>query len=210
MTRRNWQVVLVLVVGGAVAWFVAQAIRNRRPYQVDSADLSGWSVVLGGPDDTVTVGLQPPSTLTDRLFAQVADRAGTPLEPAPQPIVPLILRHEFDESLMGVLSAEEVLAIARESGIESAAFEPVCMAEHVDTSDEGDARLFFVLFHSAAFDKARADIVLMHPEHGGGVEFDPAALTPKLAIASTDAEFGRWWTELPQNEIDCQTGVRTE
>jgi hypothetical protein len=148
--------------------------------------------------------------LTDELYEQVSSRNGSSLAAPEQPIVPLVLRDEFDTSLMGVLSAEDIVDIARQSGIESASFEPVCMAEHADASGDATERMFFVLFDAPEFAEARAQLILMHPEHGGAVEFDPAALSPILTVAATDDQFARWWRLLPHDESDCQIAMRTE
>jgi hypothetical protein len=200
--------VLALVVAGVL--FFAQVFRSRRPYVIHRSELTGWQVVLGRLGGGVTVGLQPPPSLATDLYEQVTDRAGTQLAAPAQSIVPLVLREEFDTSLMGVLSAEEIVDIARQSGIESASFEPVCMAQHSDDSAGQDERLFFVLFESPEFERARADLMLMHPEHGGAVEFDPKALSPILTVAATDGEFARWWSLLPHDQRDCQIAMRTE
>lgn len=205
-----WKPLLVMVAVMAGVFFAAQMLRSRRPYIVHRSELSGWQVVTGEAGGGVTVGLQPPAALTDDLYRQITNRRGADLAAPTPPLMPLVLRDEFDTSLMGVLSAEEIVDIVRESGIESASFEPVCMAEHVDTAGGETGRLFFVLFQSTEFDNVRADLMLMHPEHGGAVEFDPRALSPLLAIAATDDRFARWWDILPHDQSDCQIAMRTE
>lgn len=208
--KRHWKTAIVITVVVAGIVLVSTLFRSRRPYVVHRSGLSGWQLVAGASGGGVTVGLQPPPALVEELYDQVSSRVGSELSAPGQPIMPIVLRDEFDSSLMGVLSAEEIVDIVRQSGIESASFEPVCMAEHADVSGDQTERLFFVLFQSEGFEKARADLILMHPEHGGAVEFDPAALRPILTVAATDDRFSRWWRMLPRDETDCQIAMRTE
>lgn len=210
MKGQGWKTVIVLAVVVAGVVFVAQVLRGRRPYTVHRSELSGWHVVTGRTGGGVAVGLRPPPALANDLYDQVTRRTSAELSAPEQPIVPLVLRDEFDISLMGVLSAQDIVDIARESGIEEASFEPVCMAEHSDASGAETERLFFVLFQAPEFERARADLMLMHPEHGGAVEFDPAALSPILTVAATDDRFARWWSLLPHDQTDCQIAMRTE
>ncbi len=210
MKRQGWKTALLLAVVAIAVLFMAQVFRGRRPYTVSRGELSGWRVVTGQMGGGVTVGLRPPPALTGDLYRQVTSRHGSDLAAPGQPIVPVVLRDEFDTSLMGVLAAEDIVEIVRQSGIESASFEPVCMAEHSEASSGETERLFFVLFESAGFEQARADLMLTHPEHGGAVEFDPSALSPILTVAATDDRFARWWPLLPHDQTDCRIAMRTE
>ena len=199
--------VAALVVVG-LSWLLAKAIRNRGPYSIDGAALSGWTLVRGGPGDPALVALQPPSPLSAALFQQLLRRAGPSLVAPERPSVPLVLQSEYADSLQGVLSVEDVLDVARDAGVEAARFEPICMGRR-ESADGRSGRLFFVLFEAPAFDRFRDQLTPLFPEHTGAFPYDPKALHPILTIAATDRESARWWPIMVDQRTDCQASLRT-
>lgn len=157
--------------------------------------------------DPWVVAMQPPASLTAALFAEASRRAVRPLVAPPHAGLPLVLRTEFDEGLQGVYGVDSVLRIARESGVESDVFEPVCLAHRTVERPDGPAEVYFVPFESAAFVKVRIDLVPAQPEHGGIGIYEPSTLIPALIVGATDAAFERWWPLAFDRERDCEAPV---
>jgi len=123
------------------------------------------------------------------------------------PGLPLVLRTEFDEGLQGVYGTDSVLRIARESGVETSTFEPVCLAHHTASRPQGRAELYFVPFVSAAFTNVRVDLVPAQAEHGGIGIYEPSTLIPALIVGSTEADVDGWWPLAFDRERDCEAPV---
>ena len=66
--------IAALSIQGLLVWSLVRDKRSR-PYHVDRAALSGWTVVLGAGTDPWVVALEPPASLTASLFQQVAAKA---------------------------------------------------------------------------------------------------------------------------------------
>jgi hypothetical protein len=199
-----------LTIGvAALAWLSWRILRdsNTEPYRIDSAGLSGWTVVAAGPRDPALVALQPPPTLAADLFNQVSERTRQPLvAPAPA-LLPVVLKGEYADSLQGAIGIDHIMRLAQESDLQTVRFEPVCMGHRRDTAPGRSAELFFVLFHAPAFDGLRQELLPPQPEHGGVGVYDPAALRPILPIASTDGDFARWWPMSLAQNTDCKADL---
>ena len=124
--------------------------------------------------------MKPPEPLLQQLFTEASRHAGKNEEvtPVPHPALPLVLRSEFDEGLQGVYGTDSVLRIAREAGIETSTFRPVCLAHRTATGTAGRAEVYFVPFTSDAFNQIRVDLVPAEPEHAGIGVYDTGMLTP--------------------------------
>ncbi len=171
------------------------------------AVLEKWTLVTSDGTDPWMVAMKPPETLTASLFAEASRRAGRPLVPPAHPGLPLVLRTEFDEGLQGVYGTDSVLRIARESGVETSTFEPVCLA-HQTLSRAGERiELYFVPFASEAFTKVRTDLVPAQPEHGGIGIYEPSTLIPALIVGSTGTDADGWWPLAFDQTRDCEAPV---
>jgi hypothetical protein len=105
--------------------------------------------------------------------------------------VPLVLRHEYDLALAGVVTPEELAGMAREIDV-AGDFDPVCLAvRRRDARDPG--RIFFVHFESGRFGTFRARVHETLLARGGATHhFDPDALSPLLVVAASDRTFEAW------------------
>jgi hypothetical protein len=193
------------VVLVALIWLFLNSIRstNSEPYTLSSSALTGWRVAAGSARDPGVVVLQAPSALTAPLFQQIFKRTMQSLSAPPAPVMPLVLADEFADSLQGVHGIDDVMRIAREAGLESARFEPVCLARRQESAPGRSGELYFVAFDAPAFTRFRQMLPPMHQEHAGTGVFDPAALSPLLPIAATTDDFGRWWPLAFDRERDC-------
>lgn len=198
-------VVTLLLAGAGLAWWRARP--DSTPYAVPPAALAGWTLVTSDGTDPWIVGMKPPEALTASLFAEASRRAGQTLVPPAHPVLPLVLRTEFDEGLQGVYGTDSVLRIARESGVESSTFEPVCLAHHTVSRPDGRAELYFVPFVSDAFTVVRLDLVPVQPEHGGIGIYEPSTLIPALIVGSTAADVDDWWPLTFDQTRDCEAPV---
>jgi hypothetical protein len=199
---------LAVIVVTALAWLIVTTIRGRRPYSVDATTLSGWTLVAGEPGAPALVALQPPPALPSALFDQLSKRTRQSLMAPSRPSVPLVLQVEYEESLQGVWSVADIVRLARETNLETARFEPVCVGQHSESSAGETHRLFFVMFSAPAFDEFRQQLTPLFPEHGGAGVFDPVALRPVLTIAASDREFVIRWPLAVEQRQDCQASLR--
>lgn len=200
-------VAAAVLVAAGVAWWRVQP--DKTPYTVAPAVLEKWTLVTSDGTDPWVVAMKPPDSLTRSLFAEATRRAGHTLVAPAHPGLPLVLRTEFDEGLQGVYGTDSVLRIARESGVETATFEPVCLAHRTVNRPGGRAELYFVPFVSDAFTKVRVDLVPAQPEHGGIGIYEPSTLIPALIVGSSDADVDGWWPLTFDQARDCEAPVTT-
>ena len=190
-------------------WELLRDLQSR-PYHVDRAALSGWTVVLGAPEDPWVVALEPPAALTSSLFRQVATKADRPLVAPPHAALPLVLRPEHADALEGVYGALDIKRMAGQVVAAEPSVEPVCMGHRIDPVGRGSGELYFLAVNSRAFNELRLEIRPDFPEHAGIGVYDPGALTAVLPIATTGADFSRWWPIRLERMTDCEAHVTVE
>lgn len=199
-------VVAILILAAAgVAWWRARP--DATPYTVPPTVLEKWTLVTSDGTDPWIVAMKPPEALTASLFAEASRRAGRSLISPAHPGLPLVLRTEFDEGLQGVYGTDSVLRIARESGVETSTFEPVCLAHHTVSRPEGRADVYFVPFVSDAFTKVRVDLMPAQPEHGGIGIYEPSTLIAALIVGTTADDIDGWWPLVFDQARDCEAPV---
>ena len=195
----------LVVVGGLGVLFVRSAKNVRsEPYEIARNRLTGWSLAIDGPPNQsgVLLGLQPDKQTAAMLFSQVFSRTGESLSGPVPAAIPLVLQSEFDRAKAGTLTPDALLTSARAASLESSAFEPRCMA-HRRISEPGITRqVYFVRVEWPAFDAFRRQAA-EQMRAAGGAGFDPAALSPVLIVAASDAAFSRWLPLRADAEDDC-------
>jgi hypothetical protein len=210
LTRRS---ALIRIVVGLAALgllgvlFVRSAQDTREtPFVVDRQDLAPWSLVLGPNSDALGswLSLRPPQPLASPLGRQIFARAGESVNYPSPAALPLLLQSEYDAALAGVVTSDTLVTLAREAGLESAVFEPLCMA-HRRVSEPGGTRgIYFVLFEVPAFGAYRSQVAEALGAAGGDTSmFDPGALSPVLIVAGLDGNFSRWLPLRANPEEDC-------
>lgn len=190
--------VLILVVSlAALGYLFVRSLQSTRaePYDVNASQLSGWVAAVDPPGAPTgaALSLRPPTPLSQALFRQVFARAMETLNAPATPGVPLILQREFEQAFTGRVSPEQLLASARQAGLESARLEPVCLI-HPRVSEPGRSRhLFAAVFRAPEFDRFRREAGALAEAAGAGSGvFDPGALVPVLFIAASDPAFATW------------------
>lgn len=182
----------------------ARSVRSE-PFEAARDRMTGWTLAIEPPDSPsgVLLSIQPPRELAGALFNQVFERSGESLSGPVPAAIPLVLRSEIDERTAPALTPQALLALARDAGLEAATFEPRCMA-HRRISAPGIIRqLYYVLFNLPAFDTFRRQVAQRLREAGVSTPFDPAAQSPALFVAASDAAFSRWLPLKADAEKEC-------
>lgn len=182
----------------------ARSVRAE-PFTVSRGDLGQWTLAVAPPSSPsgVLLGLRPQRALVAELFSDLFARTGESLNGPIPPEIPLILQSELDARAAATLGPEALLALARAAGFESAAIEPRCMAERRVSAPGITRQMYFVLFNLPVYDQFRRQVSQRLRDAGGGTSFDPAAQSPVLIVAATDAAFSRWLPVRAEADKDC-------
>jgi len=198
-------IVAVALLGGLGVLFVrsARSVRSE-PYEIARTRLSGWTLAIDpSPNPSgVLLGLQPDKETAAMLFGQVFSRTGESLSGPVPAAIPLVLQSEFDRARAGTLTPDALLASARGARVESSAFEPRCMAERRISGPGITRQVYFVRFEWPAFNALRQQVA-QQMRGAGGSGLDPAALSPVLIVAASDAAFRGWLPLRAEAEDDC-------
>ncbi len=182
---------IAAVVMAGIGWLFLRTIQNTNaePYSIGAAGLSGWRLAVGSEASPVLLGLQPPDGMREAIYQQIFLRTMVSLT---QPVVPmpLLLRREYESGLNGSMSLEAVMDMARQAGLETARFEPMCVGQEQLSSGRSQ-QVYYAVFKAEAFDRFRAELARRQPPSVDANAFDPRALRPMLAIAASDDAFGR-------------------
>jgi hypothetical protein len=198
---------LVAVAAGLGFLFIRSAQSTRSdPYTVSSDLLRNWTVSFDPAASAAAPALvlRPPAELTSGLFRQVFSRTMESLSSPTEPVIPLVLKGEFDRAFAGSVTPEALSAAARSAGLDSGSLAPRCLA-YRRVSEPGLTRqLYFVLFDAPAFGQFREQIASLRDGRAVPTDiFDPAALSPVLIIGASDSAFNRWLPLRADPNTDC-------
>lgn len=195
-----------IVVLAGLGYLFAYSLETSlsEPYTVEPARLGPWTLVIeaadgpGAPLLSLRTGQELVSGLFRQLFQRKMESMNTPVTAS----IPVVLHAEFDRGLAGRLTADDVLAAAREAGLESASHVPKCLA-HRRISEPGQTRqTYFVVMDSPAIAAFRASLA----QQGQGL-FEAQAVTPVLFVGATDPDFDRW-LPIRATDEDCVSPVQ--
>ena len=208
------KVALWLVALSVLAVMFVRSAQSTRetPFTIERAGLSPWSLVSEPDRDALGawLALRPPTQLTPPLGRQIFARAGESVHYPNPPSLPLILRNEIDGALAGVLTPAAAMNLARTAGLESAAFEPRCMARR-RISEPGYTRsMYAVVFDAPAFGQFRQAVAAQVRSAGSSSPFDPVALSPALIVAASDENFSRWLPLGINPDVDCIAPIQVQ
>jgi hypothetical protein len=202
-----------LVALGVVGVLFVRSARSvlAEPYNVSRDRLTRWTLAIAPPasDSGVLLELRPQRELAATLFKEVFSRSGESLNSPVPAAMPLILQRELDARAAATLNPEALLALARAAGFESATLEPRCMARRRVSAPGVTRQLYFVLFDLPAFDEFRRQVSQRLREAGAG-SFDPAAQSPTLIVAASDAAFSQWLPLRADADNECFAPIALE
>jgi hypothetical protein len=201
------KVMLALLAVAVLAVLVVRSARSTgaQPFTIPQEHLSGWTLTLAPEADPLgaTLSLTPQVELTPPLARELFARMGETLH-YPPPAMPVVLRSEFQRAMAGVLTPEALLAAAREAGLESATFQPRCMARQRISAPGIVRGVYFLLFDLPQFTQFREQLTERLRAAGGDVSlFDPTAMSPVLMTAGLDGNHSGWLPLRADPEVDC-------
>ena len=188
-------IAVVLLAGVAVLFIRSVKDARAEPYIVSASQLQKWTLAVDTPGDAdgAVVSLRPQPELPMNLFRQLFSRQMESLGTPSQPGIALVLRREIPSEL----TADAVLAIAREAGLEGVTPAPRCVA-YRRISDPGITRqLYFMWFDVPGFDRFRQAVA---SRVGSG--FTAGALSPVLLMAA-EPGFAGWMPVVVDQNRDC-------
>ncbi len=205
------KVVLGLAALAIVAVLFLRSVKSTgaAPFAVKRDQLTGWTLVTEPRQDPLGswLALSPPMPLARSLGREIFLRRGESLSHPNPPLVPLLLQSEFERAFAGAVLPEAIVSLAREAGLESAAWEPRCIA-HRRINESRPRAVYFVLLNAAPFDRFRQQLSERLRTAGRNPAlFDPAALSPVLIVAALDGEFARWMPLRADPEAECMAPV---
>lgn len=210
--KKRTHVLVKLAIGATVlaglGYLFAYSLETSlsEPYTVEQARLGPWTLVLEPADGphphaprlSIRTGDELVSGLFRQLFQRKMESMNTPLTSS----IPIVLHAEFERGLAGRMTPDQLLAAAREAGLESQSHQPRCLA-HRRVSEPGQTRqTYFVIVDSPSITAFRARLA----QQGSGA-FDAAAVTPILFVGATDSAFSRWLPIRAADE-DCVSPVQ--
>lgn len=208
------KVTIALVAVGLLAVLFVRSARSSRaePFTIARQDLTGWTLALASDVDQLDslLSIRPKATLMPPLSRELFARMGESLH-YPPAAMPVVLRGEFQHAMAGAVTPEALLDAAREAGLESAMFQPRCMAQR-RISEPGLVRsVYFLLFDLPLFTQFREQVARQLRAAGRDPSlFDPAALSPVLLAAGLDGSFSRWLPLRADPAVDCFAPVVVE
>lgn len=212
MKKTLLKVLVIAAAVGLLGYLFVRSVRDTRaePYTVRPAHLQDWTFVVepGNAPTSVLIALRLPREIGSSLFRQLFSRAAESFNGPSVPTVPLLLQDEFNRSFAGEATSGELLAVAREAGLDApGAFRPRCMAYRRDSAPGVTRQLYFVLFEAPAFEQFRRQIAARAVP---GTGFRPEALSPVMFVAASEADFNRWLPVRAEADSECVAPVRVE
>ena len=208
------KVALALVVVGVFATLIVRSARSTRaePFTIERQNLTGWALTLTSDGDQLgsLLSITAPAEFVPPLSRELFARMGESLH-YPPAAMPVVLRSEFERAMAGALMPEALLAAAREAGLESAMFQPRCMARRRISQPGLVQGVYFLLSDLPLFTQFREQVAQRLRAAGRDASlFDPAALSPVVIAADLDGSFSRWLPLRADPEVDCFAPVAVE
>ena len=206
-------VIALAVVSLLAVLFVwsAQSTRST-PFTVRRQHLTGWTLKLSPDPDSLDalLSIQPQAELMPPLARDLFARSGESLH-YPPAAMPLVLRSEFQRAMVGILTPEALLGAARDLGLESAAFQPRCMARRRISEPGLVQGVYFLVFDLPLFTQFREQVAQRLRAGGGDAAlFDPAALSPVVIAADLEGSFSRWQPLRADPDADCFAAISVQ
>jgi len=199
--------IVALVALSVLAVLFVRSARSSRaePFTITRQDLTGWTLTLAPEADPLDslLSITPNASLMPPLASELFARMGESLN-YPPPAIPVVLRSEFEHAMAGAITPEALLDGARAIGLESAMFEPRCMARRRISSPGVVRGVYFIVFDVPLFIQFREQVAQQLRAAGRDSSlFDPAALSPVMIAADLDGSASSWLPLRVDPEADC-------
>jgi hypothetical protein len=204
-------IALVALAVLAVLFVRSAGSTRAQPFTIARPHLAGWTLAVAPDADPLgsLLSVTPKAELMPPLARDLFARMGESLH-YPPAAMPVVLRSE-QRAIAAVLTPEALLDAAREAGLESAAFQPRCMARRRISEPGGVRGVYFLLFDVPQFTQFREQIAQRLRAAGGDASlFDPSALSPVVIAAGLDGGFSGWLPLRADPEVDCFAPVVVE
>jgi hypothetical protein len=209
--KRIVKALAILAALAVMGYLFYQSVQSTRsaPYTMPQSFLRGWTVATeAAPAPSApALSLRPPPEIGSGLFRQLFARAAESMSGPRPPVVPLLLREEFERSFAGASTLDTLAAAAREAGLDGTGFAPRCMALKRESAPGVTRQLYFVVFDAPAFTQFRLRIASMA---NANATYDPAALSAVLFVAASDSNFNSWLPLRVDIDRDCVAPVAVE
>jgi hypothetical protein len=183
---------------GLMFWRTVHSARGQA-YVVPQAHLRPWtiSVEMGSQPNDPILMLRPPSALTTDLFDQVFKRSMESMQAPETAGIPLVLQGELERAGARI-SADELLALARQTGLEATPPVPLCIAHRRAAEPDARQQLYFAMFDSAPFDAFRRTLA-----ERLGANFNIDLVSPVLFVGVVESPLSKWLPLRPNAKKDC-------
>jgi len=191
------KVAIAIVLLAGIGLLFVRSVKDTRaePYVVSASHLRNWTLAIdtAADADGAVVSLRPQPELPMNLFRQLFSRQMESLGTPSQPGIALVLRREIPSEL----TADSVLAIARDAGLEGVTPAPRCVG-YRRVSDPGITKqLYFMWFDVPGFDRFRQALASR-----AGPGFTAGGLSPVLMMAA-EPGFTGWMPVVVDQNRDC-------
>jgi hypothetical protein len=202
---------LVAVAALAVLFVRSAQSTSAQPFTIARQHLAVWTLTLAPDADPLgsLLSITPTPDLMRPLANDLFGRMGESLH-YPPPAMPVVLRSEFQRDMAGVLTPEQLLDAAREAGLESATFQPRCMAQKRVSAPGVLRGVYFLVFDLPQFQQFREQVAQRLRAAGRDPLFDPAAMSPVVLAADLDGSFSGWLPLRADPAVDCFAPVVVE
>ena len=209
MRKQTWLKLGVGVVAIVVLpWLFLTSLQDTiaEPYELNGATLSGWTLVQSDPArrSLAVLGLRPPAMLVPNLFGQLFDRTMASMTSPAEPVLPIVLRSEFQSGLGAALSPDEMLQVARDAGLDQTRLDPVCMGVKRASFAGRSRELYFVLFDAPEVSAFREHLMALAQDPSGAGAPGSATFDLVLPVGGSDSAFTSWFPMTVNREVDCQ------
>lgn len=181
----------------AIGVLFVRSVTDTRaePYEIASAHLSGWtlSADLAHDAEDALLALRPPAELPMHLFRQLFRRQMESLSTPSAPGITLALRRE----LAAGVTAAQLLAPAREAGLDRARPSPRCVGYRRLSATGVTRQLYFVWFSLPEYDAFRRLLAPLATD-----TYRPEALSPVMLTAA-EPGFSGWQPVVVDEVRDC-------
>jgi hypothetical protein len=206
-SRVGLKLLLAAIAIAGLGYLFMRSIDSTRsePYTVDRAHLDRWTLALepARGASAPLLSVRASTELVTELFGQLFRRSMESMNTPSFASIPVVLHGEFDRTLAARMTPDDLLAAARDAGLESAPHTLRCLV-HRRVSEPGSTRqVYFVLVDSPAIVAFRERLAASIPG-----AFDAGALSPVMFVGGSDAGFHHW-LPIRAGERDCVAPVQT-